>query len=196
MSLLERSRNLGRRLCNTVILPMLQRLCLFLMSYSESFQHQRILEEWPKRTKPPMLKLLLEEEQTLEIAVSREQAQALREMAALPIWQLYSRRLDDVTEMAHRWVLDAETPDDWRYRRGYLQGHVKTRQILDVLISQSETGDEEWAQAQMAKMEEQARAMLLTHQGRAGQPATRGEMAEPRSRIERLRQVMESTDRD
>jgi hypothetical protein len=166
------------------------------MSSHESYQRQRTLADWLERRRVLTLRVPdpnPEQEQALEVTVSSEQAKQLRNLTIQPGWQLYSMRLAEVTEQSHQWLLDAETPEEWRYRNGYLQGHLKTRQLLEVLISQSEIGDEEWAQAQLREMTKQAaRTLLLTAQTRAGNPVSN--LEEASSRLARFKERMGLTE--
>lgn len=60
------------------------------------------------------------------------------------------------------WVDAAETADDWKYRRGYLAGHLKSRLLLEVMIGQAEIGDEQWVQQQLVKELREPAMRLLT----------------------------------
>ena len=140
--------------------------------------------------RPQTLRLLLEREEVLELEINPERAAQFRQLEQTPGWQHYLMRLEEVTDQAHQWVLDAETESEFRFRRGFLAGHLKTRQILEVLISQSEIGDREWAQQQMEKLVDQSRqSLLLTGQG-LGHQVEKGQTAEPLERVERLRQFL------
>lgn len=198
MSWLSRFVSRGRRSCSILIARILSRHFLSLMYSQESSLRQRILEDWVQQRLRPTLKVLLpgDEEQVLEITVSHQQAEQLKALQTTPAWLLYLQRLEEVTEQGHRWLLDAESPDEFRYRKGYLIGHLKTRQVLEVLISQSEIGDEQWAQAQLQKMGHQAReAILLTGSNRAGEPTQLEEPVETsRDRIRRMQERLGLTD--
>lgn len=56
---------------------------------------------------------------------------------------------------------EAETPEDFRYRKGFWDGHIKTITFLEVLISMAEVTDEEFIQAELGKMMEPFRSMAL-----------------------------------
>jgi hypothetical protein len=62
--------------------------------------------------------------------------------------------------------------------------------ILEVLISQSEIGDKEWAQAQLERVGRQAQqSLLLTGQG-PGREVAQGQREDPMERLDRLREFL------
>jgi hypothetical protein len=63
-------------------------------------------------------------------------------------------------EQAARFLDDAETEADWRFRKGFLKGHWQTRQLLEVLISQASIGDEQWLQDWTTEQMQRARMGL------------------------------------
>jgi hypothetical protein len=66
-----------------------------------------------------------------------------------------------VTETAYEWLNQSEDEKDFRERKGFLKGHLQTRKLLDVLISQSEIGDKEWLEKEIAPLVQAARGILL-----------------------------------
>lgn len=76
-------------------------------------------------------------------------------------------------------LLAAESHDDFRYWRGYYDGHVRTKNLLPVLVSLGETGDKEWIKKQV---DQGLRGLLLMGQ----EPEPQVEQAE----VDRISRVM------
>jgi hypothetical protein len=85
---------------------------------------------------------------------------------------------------------EAETPEDFRYRKGYIDGHLRTVNLTENLISLSEVGDAEWAQQELEKLMKAARGLTLVPEKKGQQEQ---EQEERLSRVLRAAQVSTRT---
>jgi hypothetical protein len=76
----------------------------------------------------------------------------LRDLQAHPGWKTLCRLSNKLTEDCQVRLVNADDVDQWREARGFLSGHLRTRQLLEVLVSQAQIGDEKWVQAQVNRM--------------------------------------------
>lgn len=122
--------------------------------------------------------MLLEEEPLkLELELTEVVLKRLRNLKASKEWETLSHYLDKLTEDGRDWLDAAENADEWRYRKGFFDGHLKTVKLLTTLISQGEVGDEQWVQAQVAEMLAPIRGLLLQQeQGEVELPARAREL--------------------
>lgn len=58
----------------------------------------------------------------------------------------------------------AEGIEEFKYAKGFLDGYLRTRQLLETLISLSETGDEEWVRQQVNSLAAGLPGLNLTGQ--------------------------------
>ena len=141
----------SRRLCNSVILRILTRLSVSWLSLNESFLRQRIWEEWQTRENGRVL-LPSGIASKDNLVVTRATADALRQVLKSDAWKLYSQALASLSEEAAEYLMAAEEPGDFRYRKGYYDGHMRTRNLIEVIAGRGEESDEAYVQKEIEKL--------------------------------------------
>ena len=142
----------------------LTRLLVYLASWSVSSRHPRTWEEWVVR-RPVLIRMPLlphsSNEQQPPLEVSPAQAERLKEMVETAGWGQLRKHLARLSQEVSDYLYEAENPEDFYYRKGYWDGHARTINYVDVLISMAETTDEEWTQARLGAMLEPFRGISL-----------------------------------
>lgn len=142
----------------------LTRLLVFLASWSVSSRHPRTWEEWVRR-RPVSLRMPLlpssNSEPQPSLEVSPSQAELLRSLVVTEGFRLLRRLQDRLSQEASDYLHDAETPEDFRYRKGFWDGHLKTMNYTDVLISMAESSDTDYLEQEVGKLMEPFRQMGL-----------------------------------
>jgi hypothetical protein len=59
------------------------------------------------------------------------------------------------------YLRNAESPEDFRYRKGFLDGHNRTRNLINVLLSLGEESEAEWMSKELERALEPFRAVTL-----------------------------------
>ena len=76
-------------------------------------------------------------------------AAALKDLSGTAGWAVFQQHLQHQTEEVSDFLLASERHEDFLYRKGFLDGHQRTRDLLSTLITTGEVGDEEWLRNQM-----------------------------------------------
>lgn len=153
-----------RRSCNTLMLRTLSRLSVSLLSCSESSLRQKIWEEWQAR-RPMQIRLPLsnssDQEPLVSLEVTPGQRDRLKELMGTGGWEVLSRQLDQLSLEVSEYLRNAESPEDFRYRKGFLDGHNRTRNLINVLLSLGEESEAEWMSKELERALEPFRAVTL-----------------------------------
>lgn len=186
-SLRQLSRSL-RKSWYTLMLRILTKLSVSLLSLSESSLLQKIWEEWqgrsPMRLRLPSLNNS-DRGQPQSSEVTPGQAERLRLLTGTEGFKLLQQHLDLLSEEVSEYLLEAEEPADFKYRKGFLDGHNRTKNLIYTLISLGEEGEAVW----MAKELEKGLAPFRM----VGLP--RGQ-AEPEEVVDRISRVLRAVERE
>lgn len=76
-------------------------------------------------------------------------------------WGILRKFQERLSQEVAEYYFAAETADEFHYRKGYMDGHLRTLGYSEVLIAVAETSDEEFAQAELSKLLAPFRAVTL-----------------------------------
>ena len=143
----------------------LTRLLVSLASWSVSSQLPKTWEEWEQRRRvrmrmPSLLNSSREQQPPLEVNPS--QADRLRALLETEGWGLLERHLSRLSQEVSDYYYQAETAEEFHYRKGYLDGHNRTLNYIEVLIGMAEATDEEYIQGEVGKLLEPFRRVTLS----------------------------------
>lgn len=136
------------------MLRTLSRLSVSLLSLSESSLLQKIWEEWGRRS-PMRLRLpslsSSDQGQAQSWEVTPATAERLRSLMGTEEFKLLLEHLDRLSEEVSEYLLEAESPDQFQYRKGFLDGHNRTKNLINTLISLGEEGEAVWMAKELEK---------------------------------------------
>lgn len=151
----------SRKLCSMLMLPILIRLSRFCLSSIGYFPRPKTWEEWLRRRERVTL-IWLPNSSPREVEVSQTEAVQLQRLNQDPGWGVYCRHLRRLADEVDWWFKQAETPEQWRYRKGFYDSVLRVLALVDVLISQGEEGDNEvWARQQLQEQATELVSLLL-----------------------------------
>lgn len=168
-----------------LMLRILTRLSVYLLSLSESSLRQKIMEAWPQR-RPMKLRLSGEREQAPPVELSERAVMALRDLRNSSGWQLVWGRLELLSEECSEYYQEADR-GNFEYRKGYMDGHLRTKYLVVTLVSQGEIGDSEWLENQLEVLEAPLRSILLGED----RPDSREQEQAAKERLGRVMQAVE-----
>lgn len=70
-----------------------------------------------------------------------------------------------MSQEASQYLHDAETAEDFRYRKGFWDGHQRTVQFVEVLISMAEEKDSDVLERELGRLIDPFRQVRLSKQG-------------------------------
>ena len=157
------------------------------LSWRLSSQRQKIWAEWVSQ---PKWRVLLEAERQRvgDLELTDSDLTNLQDLLNTKGWSLLVRLQDHLTADASEWLYRATTANEWREAKGFLDGHLRTRQLLEVMVNLSHDGDEKWVLQQLKELERQGAGQVLAA-ARAG--LTPAEQRQARARLERVLEAVQ-----